>query len=225
MIVTPEEVEELIPIVMNTSTPKSHILSYSAALTRKMLHFSQLTYFSMPSLRPDWKCPSWLRVELGIFSGGLYFEFETHKEIYEYLGQESIDDLKTRENAEAQKENIPISSAPVPKHSSKKFTDKPLNFLQEWIAIRRKGQDFTHTPMGYICQGKALSANNPFFTIAEDTGRDTPEAARPSHEFSDKEVVTEIEIDEDDEDDGVYDGDVLDEEMMDATEDVMEGQE
>ena len=29
-----------------------------------------------------------------------------------------------------------------------KFLRKPLTFLQEWLAIRRKQQDFAHTPMG-----------------------------------------------------------------------------
>jgi hypothetical protein len=46
------------------------------------------------------------------------------------------------------------------------FTTKPLTFLQEWLALRRKGQDFTHTPMGYVCQGRSLIENHHFFRRA-----------------------------------------------------------
>ena len=30
--------------------------------------------------------------------------------------------------------------------------------------MRRKGQDFVHTPMGHVCQGKPLAASHPFFS-------------------------------------------------------------
>ncbi|EGX46168.1 hypothetical protein AOL_s00110g332 [Orbilia oligospora ATCC 24927] len=43
------------------------------------------------------------------------------------------------------------------------FTGKPLSFLQEWVTLKRKGQDFLHTPMGYHCQSKALLKSHPFF--------------------------------------------------------------
>ncbi len=34
------------------------------------------------------------------------------------------------------------------------FTQKPLTCLKEWQAVHRKDQDFAHTPIGFICQGK-----------------------------------------------------------------------
>jgi hypothetical protein len=42
-----------------------------------------------------------------------------------------------------------------------------LTFMQEWLSLRRKGQDFAQTPMGYICQGKVLKADHPFFSKVE----------------------------------------------------------
>jgi len=29
-------------------------------------------------------------------------------------------------------------------------------FMQEWLAVCRKGQDVSHTPMGYLCRGRKL---------------------------------------------------------------------
>jgi hypothetical protein len=50
------------------------------------------------------------------------------------------------------------------------FTRKPLTFLQEWLALRRKGQDFSHSPMGFICQGQRLLENHPFFQRLDHDG-------------------------------------------------------
>ena len=52
------------------------------------------------------------------------------------------------------------------------FSEKPLEFLHEWLAVRRKGQDFTDTPMGFICQGKLLTSSHPFFATGTEN-RDT----------------------------------------------------
>ncbi|KAJ5365940.1 hypothetical protein N7517_008826 [Penicillium concentricum] len=39
-----------------------------------------------------------------------------------------------------------------------------LSFLQEWLNLRRPGQDIFHTPMGYICQGLTLRGDHTFFS-------------------------------------------------------------
>ncbi|KAE8368446.1 hypothetical protein BDV27DRAFT_167987 [Aspergillus caelatus] len=38
-----------------------------------------------------------------------------------------------------------------------------LNFLQDWLTLRRQGQDISHTPMGYVCQGTRLRSDHPCF--------------------------------------------------------------
>lgn len=43
------------------------------------------------------------------------------------------------------------------------MTRNTLAFLGEWLSICRQGQDITHTPMGYICQGWPLRSDHPFF--------------------------------------------------------------
>ncbi|RVD89464.1 uncharacterized protein DFL_000471 [Arthrobotrys flagrans] len=146
IIVTPEEAEYLIPHVNNRSRESPvHLITYAAPITRKMVQFDTLKFLSIPPLPEDWKPPAKLSVELGIVAGRLYFAFEHSSDLKNYL------DL-TNEGLE----ESTIAEAAV-------FTGKPLSFLQEWLTLKRKGQDFLHTPMGYLCQSKALLKGHPFF--------------------------------------------------------------
>ncbi|KAH8810980.1 hypothetical protein F5884DRAFT_897492 [Xylogone sp. PMI_703] len=148
LIVNPEEVEHLIPLICTAKQPTTHLLTYAAAVTRKMLHFNKLDYFAIPNLPQGWEAPKWLTVELGLFAGRLYFEYNEYSDICLYLG--------SQEEGGAT--------------SGQSFTSKPLTFLQEWLSLKRKGQDFVHTPMGYVCQAKSLTVNHPFFhRVEEDT--------------------------------------------------------
>jgi hypothetical protein len=158
LIVSPEEADALIPILRSTFVRGSpcHLIVYSAPITRQMLQFNSFNYYAIPPLPTNFKAPNWLKVELGIFAGRLYFEWDEHDEVMSYLGvqvaSQNSDDGSQAERKEA-------------------FATKPLAFLHEWLAIRRKGQDFEHTPMGFITTGKPLSADHPFFSavsIEED---------------------------------------------------------
>lgn len=52
--------------------------------------------------------------------------------------------------------------------------------VHEWISLRRKGQDFEHTPMGFVTSGKSLTENHPFFRVlsGEDDPSLRPQVAR-----------------------------------------------
>jgi hypothetical protein len=79
------------------------------------------------------------------------------------------EDMRASENDIGDKEDGQQGGKMIPSPRGKKqtittsFSPRPLTFLQEWLAIRRHGQDFIHTPMGFITQGKALQASHPFF--------------------------------------------------------------
>lgn len=136
MIIIPEEAEKLLQIVRSTPSSPTHMLTYAAPITRKMIHFNNLNYYSTPALTATWKAPGWLSAELGIFAGRTYFAYTEYAELCKVLG-----------NSDA-------------KGESDKFTKKPLSFLQEWIAVRRKEQDFTHTPMGHVCNSFSPFSNS-----------------------------------------------------------------
>ncbi|RBR10600.1 hypothetical protein FVER53590_12130 [Fusarium verticillioides] len=168
VIITPEEAEALIPIMRNSGVP-THLLVYSAPITRKMLRFNDLTFHSIPSLPNDWKAPEWLRVELGIYAGRLYFEWGEYDAMCSLLGIQSgelgghaQDEEPTETDTDAETE----TSKPRT-DLEHKLTKSPLTFLQDWLAVRRRGQDFAHSPMGFVSQGKRLQEDHVFFKAAE----------------------------------------------------------
>ncbi|MCJ1463509.1 hypothetical protein MMC07_002117 [Pseudocyphellaria aurata] len=189
LIVTPEESECLIPLVRKVREAFTYLLTYAAPVTRKMLHFNDLRYYAIPNLPAGWQTPTWLKIELGIFAGRLYFEYNEYRELCEYLGfgrgtaklAETIDDTAASaepyETEEAVDNAAAEANTETGSQQARCFTKRPLSFLQEWLAVRRKGQDFTHTPMGHVCQGKPLTASHPFFTTRGNDGALNPDGA------------------------------------------------
>ncbi|EQB57807.1 hypothetical protein CGLO_02015 [Colletotrichum gloeosporioides Cg-14] len=169
LVVVPEEAEMLLPLIRNKG-PKhvTHLILYSAPVTRKMLHFSKLDYLSIPPLANDWEAPMWLRVELGLYAGRLYFEWDEYAEICRLLGidetslSEHLEESSDEDLERAQLDGA-VESKPSAKPAKTGLTPRPLTFCQEWLAARRRGQDFVSTPMGFIAQGKPLQATHPFF--------------------------------------------------------------
>jgi hypothetical protein len=192
-----------------------------------MLHFNDLRYYSVPTLPKNWTAPSWLKIELGIFAGRLYFEYEEYPDLCTFLGvreadgklaEADVDDMVSSDEQSAEQSVMEKLNDEVIDEAEKleklpqlqSFTKKPLTFLHEWLAVRRKGQDFAHTPMGYVCQGKPLTANHPFFAKVETNGgleaeglnrrlrKDTPAVA------ADYFDTNGIEYDEGFDEDGYY---------------------
>ena len=155
ILVSPEEADSLLPILKAKGETGVHLVMYAAPVTRRMLHFNGLKYHATPPLPVDFQPPTWLTVELGIFSGRLHFDWHEYAELLGYLGL--TQDLT--KDPEAQP-----------------FAAKPLTFLHEWIDVRRKGQDFEYTPMGFITTGKPLTENHAFF---QTSGNETHAEIRP----------------------------------------------
>lgn len=155
-----------------------------------MLIFNKLAYYAIPSLPEKWKAPQWLTIELGIFAGRLYFDLEEYADLRQYLG------LKPLSHGEDMEPSSPIGDDQMDRallnvhEQGKVFTAKPLQFLQDWLAARRRGQDFTHTPMGHVCQDKALDASHAFFAkiVKQEeagtvrAGTTKPTSAEPAEE-------------------------------------------
>lgn len=165
LIIIPEEANIVIPLVSREIHCPTYLLTYAAPVTRRMLHFNDLKFYSMPNLPGEWIPPTWLTIGLGIFAGRLYFEYREYSGLQKFLGiqgnhEHGIDTTDGAFSSGDMEDDLgPKKSA----HQIKSFTKQPLIFLQEWLAITRKGQDFSHTPMGFVCNGKPLLSNHPFF--------------------------------------------------------------
>ncbi|KAK0671660.1 hypothetical protein QBC41DRAFT_344465 [Cercophora samala] len=171
IVVIPEEAEVLILMIRDKLThPHVHLICYASPVTRSMLPFNKLNFFSMPPLPEGWVAPQWLRTELGILAGRLYFEWEEYESLCTFLGVDSNDGtIKSPGLFDGEDEGYGGDGAADEVEDVKKtqtnnsFAPRPLTFLQEWLAVRRHGQDFVHTPMGFLTQSKPLQKDHPFF--------------------------------------------------------------
>ncbi|KAL8391947.1 hypothetical protein RB595_002236 [Gaeumannomyces hyphopodioides] len=195
IVIIPEEAELLLPIVRSTNSP-TWILTYAAPVTRKMLHFNRLDYYAIPDLPDNWKAPTWLTVELGIFAGRLYFEWDEYSVLCQLAGldpssnsQEDWEDDGDGDGDEEEGAAISQMDGAMSNldqggqgglgTKSAAIATKPLVFLQDWLALRRRGQDFVHTPMGHVTQSKPLHAEHSFFRKNEDWEEAAAGARKP----------------------------------------------
>lgn len=211
-MIIPEEAELVIPLIRDVRETFTHLLTYAAPVTRKMLHFNNLGYYAIPAMPTGWGPPAWLTIELGIIAGRLYFGFEEYDDLRKYLGlREQVANRreKLEDTAQSNKLQGVVDRGPdgtvdedytqVNAQEHLSFTSKPLAFLQDWLAIRRKGQDFKHTPMGYICQEKQLTVDHPFYTRVENDGGPKIDWREGKAGLDTSEDAdTDVEFDEDD---------------------------
>lgn len=137
VIVIPEELELLLPTLQHSQ--RVHLIAYAAPVTRTMLDFSCLRFFSFPELPGHCEMPSWLAVEVGILAGRLYMGYGEARHLEHYIKSPSSTALCT----------------------------DPAGFLLKWLPLRRTGQDITHTPAAYVCQGRPLQQSHAFFVQPE----------------------------------------------------------
>ncbi|KIX98277.1 uncharacterized protein Z520_05578 [Fonsecaea multimorphosa CBS 102226] len=194
ILVSPEEAEILTDLCQSAPKKMVHLLTYAAPVTQKMLQFNDLNYYAVPPLPLDWSAPSWLKIQIGIFAGRLYFPFEELEQIQAFLGLEDsrlmrshnrsiseieelrIDDTGSSDDSQplaGQQQQTEKDTAEAKQaQAAKREATKMLIFLHAWLGTRSRGQDFTYTPMGYICARKLLTQDHPFFrTVADDVAR------------------------------------------------------
>jgi hypothetical protein len=190
-----------------------------------MLQFNDLRYFTIPTLPRDWLAPQWLKTELGLFAGRLYFEWDEYQHLARYFATADSDmtpddqdwtfiDARNRSGSHGSNESSGDDQGADQKQLAKPFVKNPLIFMQEWLAVRRRGQDFAHTPMGYITQSKQLYSDHPFFRQApqEESGR----LARPT---------VRVTANHDDPDEVVYEAGIEDIPLADDDSDSMDESE
>ncbi|PQE15352.1 p-loop containing nucleoside triphosphate hydrolase protein [Rutstroemia sp. NJR-2017a WRK4] len=133
---------------------RAHPITYTAPVTKNILHFDRLLYYALPSLSVGYTVPDWLSIELGISSGRLYFNFAEFVPLMKYLHFTNKTDAGS-----PQGNSIYIGI----------LTKNPINFLLDWLSLRCKGQSIIHTPIGYIYQEQPLYKDHLFFiTRGED---------------------------------------------------------
>ncbi len=156
-----------------------YLIPYAAPVTKNMLHFGGLTYYTFPRLSDGHVFPSWLPIGLGILGARLYLSFSEYTDLMQCLGfgDGSVDD----EAPDRQRSGMSAASGDM------------ASFLLEWLTVRRKGQDILHTPMGYVCHGRSLGQDHAFFATRHTEasgslkGRGSAEAQATGEEESDSD--------------------------------------
>lgn len=134
-MVIPEEAEYLLGFLRGREDKsRIHLISYAAPVTKAMLHFDNLEFYSFPELPDGQAIPARIKIELGILAGRLYVDESEWEAVARYV-----------RGSEADSET-----------DSDKIAPNPADFLLEWLALRRKTVDVLHTPMGYICTGHEM---------------------------------------------------------------------
>jgi len=183
--------------------PPSYLLTYSGPTTRRMrTTVGSFKFYSIPSLPTSWSPPSWLKVEVGILAGKLYFDWDEYDSICKFLGiardtrshansmgveeNDEEDDLRVSEGTDgtsdvdsseteltSQSDGASADQKPLPAFdgsadlSEQILSSKPFSFTREWLSIRRRGQEFSHSPMGFLCLRKPLREDHAFFEKTE----------------------------------------------------------
>ncbi|KAI3327703.1 hypothetical protein HD806DRAFT_519717 [Xylariaceae sp. AK1471] len=130
LVIIPEEAELFIELLRGREHESLvHLITYAAPVTRAMIHFNTLEFYTFPNLLKGHKIPEIIRIELGILAGRLYVDHTEWKSVAEYVAELFVSD---------------------------KIADDPAAFILEWLTIRRKAVDVLHTPMGYICTGREM---------------------------------------------------------------------
>ncbi|CAK7235791.1 hypothetical protein SBRCBS47491_009415 [Sporothrix bragantina] len=157
IVIIPEELELLIPQVRKSTFV--HLVAYAAPVTRSMLDFSSLKFYSFPALPKDYIFPTWLPIEMGILAGRLYMEYDEAMDMAKYLGQGVGSDKESGDEDEATTAD------------ASRFCSNTATFLLEWLPLRRTAQDVLHTPAAYVCQGRPLRPDHAFFSQSSKYGQ------------------------------------------------------
>ena len=152
------EANAILPAIQCQDTARTHLIVYTAPITRIMVMFDTLQFYTIPHLPNGWHAPTWLVRDLGIFAGRLYFDFQEQSHaLYPSLGLPQP--ASAVQNAPTELDlwqELPFDDAPKGHREPEPFSPSPLLFMQEWLAVRRKGQDFSQTMMGELCRGRRL---------------------------------------------------------------------
>ncbi|KAI1092009.1 hypothetical protein F5B19DRAFT_455893 [Rostrohypoxylon terebratum] len=138
VVIIPEEAELLIPdLRLHNGRSPVHLIAYAAPVSKTMGIFNEFRYYSLPELPKSHSFPDWFRVELGILSGRLY-----------------VDSVESELLIRRIQPNLSNGAGLA------WLADDPAHFILEWLSLRRKSQNVTHTPMGYICTGRNPEAGH-----------------------------------------------------------------
>ncbi|KAF8464895.1 hypothetical protein BDZ91DRAFT_795394 [Kalaharituber pfeilii] len=159
-LLSPFEVNELLPVIRHSKFVNLHI--YSPKVERVASSLQDLTYAVIPPLPEEWKNTfsqsEKLMIQVNLYAGQLFFgNYETYQSTCGFLGiflrgesnilPEGVRPdgflRNWRKDGEQGEQDVA-------------FQKSPLNFLRCLVTVRRKGLRFTKSHVGFLVRGKEL---------------------------------------------------------------------
>lgn len=207
LIVSDFEADSIIPLIRDRDPASTHLITYAAPVTRSMLVFDTLNLYTVPSLPANWRAPTWLVRDLGIFAGRLYFDFKDQaRAVYQSLGLPPPPPASINDNDPFNKPSetdlwheLPFDDGDDSredvhvKGEDPSFCRDPLLFMQEWLAVRRKGQDFSQSMVGQLVRGRRLEEVNDEGRGVEDRDVERGVGEEDGGEDGERELEVEME--------------------------------
>lgn len=152
VVLSPFEVNELLPEIRRSNSVYLH--QYTPRVTLTMKPLDDLKFHTIPPLPSSWTPPEVdLRNQLNLWAGQLYLEdYPTYLRLCTFLGlYTQAGDREVELDGFIKPEHRPSDLEP---HSP--FTESPVDFLKDLIALRRKGMGFMRTDLGKILRARLL---------------------------------------------------------------------
>jgi hypothetical protein len=164
VILSPFEVDQLLPLIRTTSAVTLHV--YAARSSASMRVIGKPLRFSLPvSISMSWS--GRLPQILDLFSGTLYLsDYKTYEDICVMLRlylQQSDNLLPTEQLAGNINSNGFVKSHALRQQlqlTGPGFEDNPLPFVRQLIFLRRHGRSFLPSHMGRILYGRGIAKDH-----------------------------------------------------------------
>jgi hypothetical protein len=173
IVLSPHEANLLLPLIRQSQAVHLHV--YTPKVIQGMRSFSDLRFYTVPPLPPNWTPPTCgIRSQLSLFSGQLYFDsYQEYFELCAFLGAASPESPRLYK-----RELVPRRSDGFvwPRHRPKilnrelqaalsNFGGRSFHFgiissLKAHVSLRRSGMDFTRTHVGRLLHGRQLSEDD-----------------------------------------------------------------
>ncbi|KAF8601975.1 hypothetical protein BDV93DRAFT_607791 [Ceratobasidium sp. AG-I] len=167
MALSPFEVNELLPQIRSSRAVRLHV--YAARVTHSMRSFSDLGFYSIPSLPTSSRVTPFpaTQMQLNLWAGQLYFEdHQEYLALCAFLGICMDTDSHGGEEIRVQGDGfvLPADRKVLaryrPEYATCGFSSSPVNMLRELTGLRRKGMEYMRTNLGQVLHARKLTQND-----------------------------------------------------------------
>ena len=166
IVISPYEANELLPIIRKCQKVRLHI--YAPRVTASMRSFSDLAFYTIPASESpvrEWTAPAYLRIELNLFAGQLYFD---SKEQYQRVCA-----LLALHMAHPGAKYVQVDGFVRPEYrtgESSPFSMSAISMFKKLTGLRRKGMGFGGTDFGRVLDARPLSSEFESWDTGKNEG-------------------------------------------------------